>query len=90
MSNELSCRIRKRRLELGFQSKFVAEKLGISLSTYSDWEQGRLIRDHRYIVELSRVLSMSLCEILTGRKNETAIKEIEMIEECVKNLRLHF
>lgn len=80
-------RIKKRRTALGLQSQFVAKKVGVSLSTYSDWENGRQIRGEIYFVKLAEVLSMSLSELFTGKTRIESEKQLQAIESAVNILR---
>lgn len=57
-------RIRKLRLERGLKAKFVAEKVGLSPSQYSDLEHNRKKLTADLIVRLVEVLHVSPNDVL--------------------------
>ena len=64
---DLANRIKLRRIERGLTAQFIAEQLGVSTSTYFDWENGRQIRGEEHYESLSIILQMSLTELITGK-----------------------
>lgn len=83
----LSHRIKKRRIELGLQAKTIAQRIGVPLSTYSDWENGRQIRGEDNYLKLCEALSMSLAELFAGKKKEDLEEQLRNIENSVKIIR---
>lgn len=63
---EIGERLKLRRNELGLTQDQVAEKLGITRQTMSNWENGRSYPDIERIVRLSDIYQLSLDELLKG------------------------
>lgn len=67
---EFGRRVRRRRIELGLGSQAdCARRLGVRQATWSEWETGQ--RWPRYmdeIIALSRMLGLTLDELVLGRK----------------------
>lgn len=81
-----SQRLRLLRKQRGLTIKQVAGFVGVPLSTYREWEYGRAIQGEPY-VKIAEVLSVSLSELMTGRKEHSEVlAELEQIEKHVKNL----
>lgn len=83
----LGTRAKRRRLELGLQAKFVAKELGVSLSTYSDWENGRQIRGEHHFVKLAEILHMSISELFTGKRSPDVEEQLQVIEQVLQRIR---
>ena len=64
----------------------VARKVGVSPSTYREWEYGRKIKGEPY-VRLAEVLGVSINTLLTGTKSKFK-EDILMLEEIVNRLKL--
>ncbi|HEX7675861.1 MAG TPA: helix-turn-helix transcriptional regulator [Bdellovibrio sp.] len=60
-------RLRRLRLQQNLTINNIAEKTGISASTYKAWENGRQIQGEPYPA-LARVYQVSLQELITGEK----------------------
>lgn len=80
--------LRKRRQELKKKPSEVAEIVGVSESTYRDWENGRKIQGEPYKL-LAQALDLSILELLEVETIEHQfIKEaLVEIERHVKNIR---
>lgn len=63
---EVGERLKERRNELTMTQDFVAEKLGITRQTISNWENGRSYPDIDRIIRLSELYDLSLDELLKG------------------------
>lgn len=59
-------RLKMRRNELKLTQDYVAEKLGITRQTISNWEIGRSYPDIERIIRLSELYELSLDELLKG------------------------
>ncbi|GAA2917353.1 helix-turn-helix domain-containing protein [Enterococcus pseudoavium] len=59
-------RLKMRRNELKLTQDYVAEKLGITRQTISNWENGRSYPDIERIIRLSELYELSLDELLKG------------------------
>lgn len=79
-------RLRTLRTEKKLSISEVARHVGVSVSTYRDWEYGREIKGEPYL-KLATLLNVNLTYLLTGKDSEV-FKELEEIESIVKNIRL--
>lgn len=81
-------RLKKFRLKAGLSQKQVAERAGISASTYRDWEYGKQIKGEPYI-ELAVALNVSITELFTDKNLVTSKvqQELRDIERLVENIR---
>jgi transcriptional regulator with XRE-family HTH domain len=77
-------RIRKRRLELGWTQDVLAEKAGISKSFLSDLENGKRSIGADKLLDLGRVLSLSLDFLMTGDEPETEPTEVQIPSSLAK------
>lgn len=59
-------RLKERRNELQLKQDYVAEELGITRQTMSNWENGRSYPDIERIIRLSEIYDLSLDELLKG------------------------
>lgn len=59
-------RLKMRRNELKLTQDYVAEKLGITRQTISNWKNGRSYPDIERIIRLSELYELSLDELLKG------------------------
>ena len=84
----LAKRLCRLRLQSKLTQKEVASRLGISPSTYRDWEYGNKIMGEPYL-KLSEIFSVSVYELLTGRRasSHELMKEIENISQSVNSLK---
>lgn len=65
---EVGERLKLRRVELNLTQEYVAEVLGITRQTISNWENGRSYPDIERMIRLSDVYLLSLDELLKGDK----------------------
>lgn len=79
-NNSIGSKITSRRKNLGYSVKKVASEIGISESTYRDWENGRKISGEPY-EKIAKVLNMPIIKLVTNQ--EIRITEIE---KEIKNL----
>ncbi len=83
-------RIKKAREDKKLTVSHVARKIGVSQSTYRDWEYGREIKGEPYI-KIAEALGVSLTYVLGVRKTATedTIKEIgELIEKLQNHVNI--
>jgi transcriptional regulator with XRE-family HTH domain len=71
-------RIRKRRLELEWTQDVLAERAGISKSFLSDLENGKRSIGAEKLLDVGRVLSLSLDYLMTGEDPETEPTEVQV------------
>jgi transcriptional regulator with XRE-family HTH domain len=89
MKNELfSTRLRRFRVARGVKMKEMALHLGVSTSTYRDWEYGRAIKGEPY-PKMADILSVSLAELLTGHEvvPDQLMKEVLKCEQALLDLK---
>lgn len=71
-------RLKMRRNELNLKQEYVAEELGITRQTISNWENGRSYPDIERIIRLSEIYGLSLDELLKGDQ--------EMVKHLQENM----
>lgn len=59
-------RLKERRNELDLKQGYVAEKIGVTRQTISNWENGRSYPDIERIIRLSELYVLSMDELLKG------------------------
>lgn len=81
-------RLKKLRVEKGMSAKDLAQKIGVSVSTYREWEYGRQIKGEPY-VRIAAALDVTLYKLLTGKDSGSIDLHLSLkrIEENVKELR---
>ena len=81
-------RLKKLRLKTGFSQKQVAERAGVSASTYRDWEYGKAIRGEPYL-DLASALNVSITELFTDQKSiiSKVQQDLREIERIVGSIR---
>lgn len=67
MKYEIGERIRKYREELGISQKELAQRLGVSNSRVSNWEQGINRPDANVLADICRTLNVSPSDLLNVR-----------------------
>jgi transcriptional regulator with XRE-family HTH domain len=88
--NGFAERIKKLREEKKLKVAQVAKSIGVSVSTYRDWEYGREIKGESAYVNLARFYGVSLSYIIQG-KEETEVHEELMatqmrMKECLQHV----
>jgi len=84
-------RLKAYRLKRNLSQKQVADLVGISASTYRDWEYGKQIKGEPY-AKLAQALGTTISELLGGQishsdKVRELIAHINALDELVKLLR---
>lgn len=77
MKYEIGNRIRKYREECGISQVQLAQKLGVSNSRVSNWEQGINRPDADIIAEICRALNVSPSDLLNVRLSQDEFSEHE-------------
>ena len=77
-------KIQELRKKAGLSQEALASQLGISRQAVSKWESGVSTPDIEKIVALSRIFGVSLSELLTGEKEETAPMDETPVEAPVE------
>ena len=70
MNTTLGKRISALRHEMAFKQDEFAEKLGVSAQAVSKWENDQTCPDISLLPQLSKLLGVSIDELLTGKKEE--------------------
>ena len=67
----------------------VARKLGVSESTYRDWENGRQIKGEPYM-KIANLFGVSLSELFLGEEGnmQAIVKDIHRIEAIIQSLKI--
>ena len=71
-----------------FSMKDMAQKIGVPLSTYRDWEYGRSIKGEPY-VKISEALGISLQNLLgqTSANKEETLKKIKKVLVQIEEIK---
>lgn len=77
-------RLRRLRQQRGMTAKEVAEQIGVSPTTYREWEYGRSILGEPYL-KLAKVFGVSVHELLSGLKNSHEDLEQE-VHQAIEHL----
>ena len=83
-----SQRLRRLRSEKELSARQMAEKSGIPISTYREWEYGKQIKGEPY-EKIAAALDVTLYELLTGRRPNQleAFRKLEEIESACRSIR---
>lgn len=81
----LGKRLHRLRSIKNFSQSDVARIIGVSPSTYREWELGREIKGEPY-EKLASAFEVSLSELLTGKSSEVE-EYLVRIEDAVKSIR---
>lgn len=73
MNNTLGKRIAEQRKIKGMKQEELAEKLNVSAQAVSKWENDQSCPDISILPELSKLLGISIDELLTGEKEEQKV-----------------
>lgn len=85
---KINSRLSRFRKDKGLTLKEVAQAIGVSESTYRDWEYGRAIQGEPYMA-LAEVFEISLHELMSGKPPAHAqlLEELELMENQIRRLR---
>lgn len=85
---ELGKRLKAARLERNFSIEEVALRLGVSPSTYREWENGRAITGNPYS-QLSSVLGVGVYHILgiEDKSKDELFTCLNELEKCIQRLK---
>lgn len=79
---EIGQKLRQARLDSGLTQEAVAERVGVSRQTVSNWENNRSYPDIASVITLSDLYSLTLDELLKGD-----VAMIRHLEECTDVVR---
>ena len=74
MNNTLGKRISEQRKIKGMKQEELAEKLNVSAQAVSKWENDQSCPDISILPELSKLLGISIDELLTGEKEAQKVR----------------
>ncbi len=82
-------RLERLRKQKGLTAKSMANQINVAESTYRDWEKGRGLKLPP-LQEISKVLSISVTELITGHSADLTehINSLAEIEEKLAQVRL--
>ena len=83
--NDFGKRLKVLRDKRKLSVSVIAEAVGVSPSTYREWEYGRSIKGEPYVT-LAEILEVSLTELLTG-VTPSVTSELEAIEISIRSIR---
>lgn len=73
-----------RRKDKKITQEGLAEKLGVSNRTISNWENGKYLPDYNVLIPLCKELDISIVELLDGEKKQIEIKENRYLQQVEK------
>ena len=83
MEHDIGCKIKAARIEKKLTQEQVAELLGVSRQTISNWENEKSYPDIISVIGLSNLYSISLDDLLKG--DEKMMKHLEESTNVVKS-----
>ncbi len=83
----ISIKMKEVRLSKNLTIAECAKKLGVSASTYREWEYGRAISGEPY-QNIAEILGISVSELM-GYKKSNLIDELESISRSIENIQNH-
>ena len=83
MDHDIGCKIKAARIEKKLTQEQVAELLGVSRQTISNWENEKSYPDIISVIELSSLYSISLDDLLKG--DERMMEHLEESTNVVKS-----
>jgi transcriptional regulator with XRE-family HTH domain len=75
--------LRESRRGLGLTQSYVAESLGVSAQAVSKWERGENLPDISFFPDLSKILQISIDEILAAGRAEKSERAEDRIQKLV-------
>ena len=88
---EFGKRLKKLREDKALSPSSFAKSLGVAVSTYRDWEQGRAITGQPY-TRMAQILDVSVSNLFGGEpmQTSTALLKVDQIRTLLEELRRHF
>ena len=84
---EIGSKIKEARMKIEMTQEQVAETLGVSRQTISNWETGKSYPDIVSVIKMSDLYEVSLDYLLKGREAETMAKYITYLEESTNTVK---
>lgn len=84
---EIGSKIKESRMKIEMTQEQVAETLGVSRQTISNWETGKSYPDIVSVIKMSDLYEVSLDYLLKGKEAETMTKYITYLEESTNTVK---
>ncbi|MBQ6844245.1 MAG: helix-turn-helix domain-containing protein [Agathobacter sp.] len=84
---EIGSKIKEARMKIELTQEQVAEALGVSRQTISNWETGKSYPDIVSVIKMSDLYEVSLDYLLKGKEAETMTNYINYLEESTNTVR---
>lgn len=84
---EIGSKIKEARMKIELTQEQVAETLGVSRQTISNWETGKSYPDIVSVIKMSDLYEVSLDYLLKGKESETMTKYINYLEESTNMVK---
>ena len=84
---EIGSKIKEARAKTALTQEQVAEKLGVSRQTVSNWETGKSYPDIVSVIKMSDLYEVSLDYLLKGKEAETMTNYINYLEESTNTVK---
>lgn len=84
---EIGTKIKEARLRIEYTQEQVAQELGVSRQTISNWETGKSYPDIVSVIRMSDLYEVSLDYLLKGKKDETMKGYINYLEESTNTVK---
>ncbi len=91
MNETIGNRIAKLRKEKSLSQEALAEKLGVSAQAVSKWENDQSCPDISLLPTLSKILDVTVDELLTGKRDEVRVlpqNQRKSLEELTLRIRI--
>ena len=84
---EIGSKLKEARLKINLTQEQVAEALGVSRQTVSNWETGKFYPDIVSVIKMSDLYEVSLDYLLKGKEAETMTKYMNYLEESTNMVK---
>jgi len=84
---EIGSKIKEARMKIEMTQEQVAEILGVSRQTISNWETGKSYPDIVSVIKMSDLYEVSLDYLLKGKEDETMTNYINYLEESTNTVK---
>lgn len=83
----IGTKIKKARMDAGLSQEQVAEELGVSRQTVSNWETDKTYPDIISVIKMSDIYDVSLDYLLKGKEEATMNNYMEYLEESTNTVK---
>lgn len=78
---EIGSKLKEARMKTSFTQEQVAESIGVSRQTISNWENGKFYPDIVSVIKMSELYDVSLDYLLKGKEAKTMLNYMDYLEE---------